>query len=464
MCKKHYPFGTFLLLIGAFLAFLPACKRDKAVEAESEVLTSSFDSEVVLKWNELLLEVERFTPGYLPPVSARAFAYIGLAAYETVVPGMPEYRSLANVHYNQLQLPVPDQRIAYHYPAALNTAYATIITKMYPTAPAAQLTQIITLQNFFNQKFESEVSPEVMEHSVKWGESIANTVYNWSKTDLAGHEGFLHNTDPNYVPPSGPGRWQPTFPNFGAALLPHWGDVRTFAATPDDRCPDPLPYSTDESSEFYVQAKETENKINLIKQGLNYEDRWIAEFWSDDCPALTFSPAGRWIAIASQAIENTSADLAKAVVVNAKVGMAVCDAGIRAWGEKYRFNLLRPVDYIRNDLGHPNWNSIMCPDGSGQYFTPAFPTYPSGHGTFGGAAAEVLTAEFGHHYAMTDNCHKDRTEFIGTPRSFQSFYDMATENAYSRLPIGVHFRMDSDAALDLGYTVGRRVNDLPWKK
>jgi len=40
---------------------------------------------------------------------------------------------------------------------------------------------------------------------------------------------------------------------------------------------------------------------------------------------------------------------------------------------------------------------------------------------------------------------------------------MAQENAYSRLPIGVHFRMDSEAALDLGYKVGRRVNNLPWQ-
>ena len=65
---------------------------------------------------------------------------------------------------------------------------------------------------------------------------------------------------------------------------------------------------------------------------------------------------------------------------------------------------------------------------------------------------------------MTDNCHKDRTDFIGTPRTFSSFYEMAAENAYSRLPIGVHFRMDAEAATDLGYKIGRKVNDLPWKK
>lgn len=75
----------------------------------------------------------------------------------------------------------------------------------------------------------------------------------------------------------------------------------------------------------------------------------------------------------------------------------------------------------------------------------------------------MLTAEFGHHFVLSDKCHEGRTEFKGTPRTFNSFYEMAQENAYSRIPLGVHFRMDAEAATDLGYKVGRRVNDLPWR-
>ncbi|HEX5113180.1 MAG TPA: vanadium-dependent haloperoxidase [Saprospiraceae bacterium] len=462
MIKTLFSTAKFLALSLLVMLLATACQDEDNITPESH-LTSSYDNEVILKWNDLLLEIDRYTPGYLPPVSGRSYAYIGLAAYETAVPGMPDYKSLGK-YYSGLALPSSAGGDAYYYPAALNSAYATMVTKLYPTVPAAQFSKVITLQNELNAKYEAEVSAQQYETSVAWGKAVAEAVYLWSTTDPAGHEGYLHNTDPAYVPPAGPGLWQPTYPNFGKALLPHWGDVRTFAATPDDRCQAPLPYSTDPNSEFFVQAKETQNKLNLIRQGLNYEDKWIAEFWSDDCAALTFSPAGRWMAIASQALELTSANLEKAVVVSAKVGMAVCDAGIRCWGEKYRFNVIRPVDYIRNEMGDSNWNTIMCPDGAGQFFTPQFPTYPSGHGTFGAAAAEVLTNEFGNNFSMTDRCHEGRTEFIGTPRTFQSFYEMAQENAYSRLPIGVHFRMDAEAAVDLGYQVGRRVDGLPWKK
>lgn len=460
MINKLLNMGKWCMAIIVLFSFITACQEEDTVTTPDKT-TASYDNEVVIKWNELLLDVERYTPGYLPPVSARSFGYIGLAAYETAIPGMPDHKSLGHI-YAGLHLPTPDKNVTYHYPTAINAAYAAMISRLYPTVPAAQYSEVITLQNSLNSKFESEVTPAVFGASVAWGQAVAEAVYQWSATDPVGHEGYLHPFDPAYVPPTGPGKWQPTYPNFGNALLPHWGDVRTFAAKADDKCSDPLPFSTDESSEFYVQAKETENKINLIRQGLNYEDKWIAQFWSDDCAALTFTPAGRWVAITNQALESTHADLAKAVTVQAKIGMALCDAGIRCWGEKYRFNLLRPVDYIRNVMGHDTWNSIMCPDGAGQYFTPQFPTYPSGHGTFGSAAAEVLTAEFGQNFVMTDNCHKDRFDFIGTPRSFNSFYEMASENAYSRIPIGVHFRMDAEAALDLGYQVGRRVNNLPW--
>ena len=144
--------------------------------------------------------------------------------------------------------------------------------------------------------------------------------------------------------------------------------------------------------------------------------------------------------------------------------MALSDAGVRCWNEKYKYNYLRPVDYIQKSMGHPEWNTVMCPDGSGNYFTPPFPAYPSGHATFGAAAAEVLTDVFGFSYPMTDRCHEGRTEFLSTPRTFQRFYDMAEENAYSRVPLGVHFRMDAEAGLDLGYRIGRKVNQLAWQK
>lgn len=456
--RSLWKFGVF-----ALMAISITMCTDDEIETIFQS-TTSYDNEVALSWNKVLLDLERFTPGYRPPVSARNLGYIGLAAYESVVNGMTdEYRSIADV-YPGLVVPTTDRGTEYHWPTVLNATYARILAHFFPTAPFEYASKIQITETQFNNDFIGQVSQEVFNRSQEYGRNVADAVFAWSATDIAGHEAYLRPHPTDYVPPTGPGLWQPTYPDYTRALFPYWGSVRRFAITPDEvRIKDPLPYSTDPNSDIYLQARETQITINQIKAGQKYEEKWIADFWSDDCAAKTFSPAGRWVAVANQVVEAQNADLGTAVFTYAKVGMALADAGIAAWHEKYRFNYQRPIDYIRQVMGDNNWNSIMCPNGS-EFYTPPFPAYPSGHATFGGAATEVLSSIYGYSYSMTDNCHLGRTDFISTPRTYNTFYEMAEENAFSRIPIGVHFRMDSEQGLLLGYRAGRAVNRLPWKR
>ena len=46
--------------------------------------------EALLKWYGLVLELVRHTPTYSPPVASRAFAYLGIAAYEATASGSPD--------------------------------------------------------------------------------------------------------------------------------------------------------------------------------------------------------------------------------------------------------------------------------------------------------------------------------------------------------------------------------------
>jgi membrane-associated phospholipid phosphatase len=193
---------------------------------------------------------------------------------------------------------------------------------------------------------------------------------------------------------------------------------------------------------------------------LSYEDAWIAEFWGDDIFELTCEPAGRWISVANQAAQLYQINLETAVELYAKLGMALCDGGIITWHNKYEYNVLRPSDYIQHVID-PNWQSHLLT--LHDCINPPFPAYPSGHATFGAAAAGIFNSFFGYQVSFTDYSHADRQEFNGTPRSFSSWNQMADENAYSRLPLGVHFQMDADAGLSIGYQAAYRVNNLPWK-
>lgn len=460
--KKNFTHPrSFTLALLTLLAVAFSCQRDDNTLDIADH-PSDYSYEMPQAWNNTITNVERYTTGYRPPIAARSMGYINLAAYESVQPGMEELYNSFDGYFPGLDVPEIEPGLEYNWALVLNATYARAAAHFYPTAPAAQLFEIFRLEDDFNDKYRPQVSNEVFVRSVEYGRRVADAVYRWSATDAVGHEAYLRTNDPSYVPPTGYGKWQPTYPDFAQALLPNWGKARTLAANQTDVCPEPLAISSSPSAPVYKQAEEVQRVVNQIKAGNRYEDRWIADFWSDDCPILTFTPPSHWVAIASQVLQTTKAKLPLALETYAKVGIAVHDAGIRAWHEKYKYNVERPVDFIRREM-EPNWNTIMCPDGSGQYFTPPFPAYPSGHATFGAAAAEVLTDLFGN-FPFTDRCHEGRTEFIGTPRVFDNFYEAAEENAYSRVPIGVHFEMDATAGLDLGYGIGKKVNKLPWRK
>ena len=111
----------------------------------------------------------------------------------------------------------------------------------------------------------------------------------------------------------------------------------------------------------------------------------------------------------------------------------------------------RPDTYIKRNI-NKNWEPL--------HHTPNFPAYPSGHATFGAAAGEILKSIFGNKISITDRSHEDNKEFIGTPRSFNSFDKMILENATSRLYLGVHYRMDCDEGLRLGKIIGMNAAKL----
>lgn len=444
-----------LLLFGTLIITLNSCEKDTI---DPGPRNQQYDHDLALAWNRLFLDAERFTNGYRPPVSARASGFIGLIAYESIVHGSDEYRSIAPI-----PLVLPDLDETYDWEVSLHAAYETAFFHFFPTMPAEQQFKVRDHIQLYKQRLQERVTPRVYFRSHEFGQQIANQIINWAATDTWGHEAFNRNSDPAYIPPSGPQMWQPTYPDYTPALLPYWGKCRTFAALPQDIPPPPITFSTNPGSELYRQAEVVRALVNDIKAGNQTNQLWIAQFWSDDCPILTFTPSGRFISIANQLVERENLDLFDAVYLYAKTGMALNDAGIKCWEGKYTYNLLRPIDYIRNFMNEPDWNTVMCPDGSGNYFTPPFPAYPSGHATFGAAACTVFADMFGEQYTFTDRSHEGRTEFDGRPRTFTRFQDIAKENAYSRIPLGVHFQMDADAGVDLGNIIGQRVNALPWK-
>ncbi|MBK8919944.1 MAG: vanadium-dependent haloperoxidase [Saprospirales bacterium] len=453
--------------------------REYEVEPPKAVV-SAYDCDVFLKWNDVFLQIDRYAVGYRPGPVPHALGYMGFAAYEAVVPGMPGHNSLANL-YSDLAIPKFDEGQEYYWPAVINEVYAFMMKRFFfhmETAYPNEFGLVEEMRQQLHNEYALRTTPEILERSEARGVEVARAIYDWEKEDIHAHNAFL-NPQPPYNAPTGPGFWEPTIPDFVQALFPFWGQVRTFALREEEQLARlPIPYSENPQSLFFSQALEVFSTVKNIKENGPgaYEQRWLAEFWSDDILGLTFSPPARLIAVANQVVKSETMDLEGAAELYAKMGMALNDIGVAVWQSKYVYNLERPVSYIRRVMPQyypdaANWTTLLNNPVSGyQGITPAFPAYPSGHSGFGGAGGKILSDFFefkSNHpgtYTFTDRCHINRSEFIGTPRTLASFKDLAYEDAYSRIPLGVHFRMDCDEGVRLGELAAQRVLELPWKK
>jgi hypothetical protein len=395
--------------------------------------------------HDLARDLVRTTPGYSPPVASRALAYAGLALYEAVVLGMDGFRSFGELRPG-LELPRAGMNRVYEWPLAATAALASILRSLFPTAPPERLAAVDALESSFAARLGARVPAGVSARSIGRGQDVAAMLFEWSKGDR-GHEGYLHNFLP-YDAPVGPGYWVPTPPGFSPALEPYWGSNRCLAIAGGAACPpdDHPPFSERRGSVFYGQALEVYDAVNQ----LTAEQEAIARFWSDD-PGQTPTPPGHSISIATQVLRDQDASLATAAEAYARVGIAVCDAFIACWYQKYRYNLIRPVTYLQRRVD-PGWLPLLV--------TPPFPEYTSGHSIQSAAALQTLTDLFGDRYAFVDHTHDNRGL---PPRSFGSFLEAAQEAAISRLYGGIHYRAAIDNGLTQGTCIGQAVTALPLR-
>ncbi len=441
--KLKWP--LFIVLLVGGLVYTAGCLYTTRVEPSEAV-------QIALEWNQLMLDAEVYTEGYRGPVAARAYGYVGLAAYEAALPGLPrDFQSMSHM-YPLLKLPQAPAHEEYQLSIALNAAYSSILSYFFLSTPATIKTKQEKLRKKWDDVLMKEVDSTTVRNSIHFGEAVSRAIYEWSATDSVGNRANLHNYDKNYKAPVGEGKWVTSVYFPMPPLLPKWGNVRPFVINTEDFIAKPLPpYSVQPNELYHAQAVE----VLSLSKPLSAENQWIAEFWNDDRPGLTFSPAGHWLAITNQVISKERPSIEKTLETYLKIGFALSDVMVATWKAKYLYNLERPETFIQKNLAK-EWRPYSP--------SPPFPTYPSGHSMMGAAASVILTHFYGDQYEMTDHSHKGLRDFVTEPRKFKSFDEMAKENALSRIFLGVHFRMDCEEGLRLGDLIGKEMVNLELEK
>ena len=404
---------------------------------------------IVVSPNELHMAIDKVTEIMIhdifsPPVASRIYAYPNIAAYEIIALNDENYNSLAGQAHELTAIPKPDSTQPVNYALSALVAHMDISSRVIFSED-----KLATFRDSLYTIWESKNSRE-FNASKEYGLQVAEHIAKWMNTDNYNQT----RTMPKFtVDTDDPSRWQPTPPAYMDGIEPHWNKIRPFVIDSANQfIPDPPPpFSMEEDSEFYKEVKEVYDiSLEITEKGDASEEIAIAQFW--DCnPYVSvtrghlmfatkkISPGAHWIGITKIAAKNTNSDFNRTVYAYTKTSMAIADAFISCWDEKYRSNLIRPETLINEHIDE-NWQPVLQ--------TPPFPEYTSGHSVVSGAAATALTDIFGDNFAFDD----DTEVPYGLPaRSFNSFNEAADEAAISRMYGGIHYRK----AVAIGVKQGR---------
>lgn len=252
-----------------------------------------------------------------------------------------------------------------------------------------------------------------------------------------------------YLPNStDPYQWQLTAGCSPAGgILYHWANLRTFGiANAEDFRADPPPALT---SPQYTRAFDEVKRVGSKNSTERPQDRTdVARFYASTSPAYIFNMAARQM---SEAEGQSMLHLARSLAL---VNMAISDAAVASFGNKYHYTTWRPETAIRNADIDDNPKTEREQGWEPYIVAPCFPAYTSNHATLSGAGAEVLRriyGEGGHAITITNPAVQ------GLSYSYLTLNQILSDIDDARVFGGIHFRFDQDAGGKLGRAVGTEV-------
>lgn len=267
-----------------------------------------------------------------------------------------------------------------------------------------------------------------------------------------------------------PGSWRPTGNGCVDPVDAHWGGVKPFALTSGSQFRRTGPggyttYSSLLSSGLYASQVNEVRSLGAATGSTRTADQTRAAwFWANDLDG-TYKPPGQLLSITKSVVQAKTSDPRQVALAFARVGLAMADAGIAAWDQKFRtsVDLWRPetaialADTDNNPATSPDptWRPLSA-DRGGVNFSPCFPAWVSGHATLAAAWAGIMRSTFGDTVSFTATT-EDPHAATGETRSFTSFTQAATEDARSRVYLGVHYQFDADDGMGTGYDVANHV-------
>lgn len=402
-------------------------------------------ADIVTDWNQIACDVFlRDTDYQNPGMASRSMAMMNLAMYDSL--------NVINPTHQPFYTHAAPMDEASAEAAAIQAAYR-VLSSTYPSQ-----------QSYLHEKVEASLGmiPDdaAKANGIAFGNQVGNSIVAIRATD--GFDNMVQ-----YVPNGGVGRWEPDPLNPDQeAWGPQWGELDLFGLVDmEGLYPDRMP---DLTSQEYTDAFNEVKELGALNSATRTEEQTeIALFWAYDRLGMG-TPMRLYNDILRRLALDQGTDLMDNARLFAMSSTSVADAGIVAWDSKFEYDFWRPISGIRraDEDGNPDtemdpdWEPLGAPGGTApdgstiDDFTPPFPTYLSGHASFGGALFRSLENFYG-----TDEMPFEigSDEVPGKTRSFDRFSDASAENGRSRVYMGIHWNFDDTEARAMGVRVADEI-------
>ncbi|MCC6411620.1 MAG: phosphatase PAP2 family protein [Saprospiraceae bacterium] len=419
--------------------------------SEQREAVAYWGSNAVLRWNEIARElvakynlppapnedgtypgpnaanpgVYPFFPFANPPYTSRAYAYLSVAQYDALIVAWKakyQYNRKAPYRNSDVVCLLPENDLP-SYPsedAVISAASEKVLAAMFPLEVEYLKAKAEEHRN--SRLWAGANTQSDLDAGKALGEAVATSVLDRSKSDgmkTAGGNPAKWDSLETAAQTQFGWHWESQETPQRPGMLPFYGNVRTWCIT-NGASVRPGPPPAIGSAEFETAVAELKD----IADNLTDDQRRIANFWGDGVG--TYTPPGHWNRIAGESIIPMRCNPLRTARVLAYLNMAIADAGVCCWETKYFYHYPRPVEAI------PGFKSLLG--------TPNFPSYTSGHSTFSGAGAAVLSYFF--------------------PAEASRFDKEALDASNSRIYGGIHYRFDCEVGLEVGKTVGEAANAI----
>jgi hypothetical protein len=379
---------------------------------------------VVIQWNQIL---QTLFPGTGPGLQLRSSPMMHIAMFDAI--------NAIEEAYTPYHVQVKSSR-GGSAEAAAATAARDVLTALYPaqqaTFDSALATQLAGMPRGLVQQGQAV------------GHASAAAVLEWRQNDgWPPTQTAVTTPDPSYVLPPFPGLWQPTPPANSFATFTFYPNVVPFAmVTSTQFLPSPPPTLT--SARYAADFNEVKLLGSVNSAARTPEQTLWAQVHAGVNTQIGFFHV--WHRVAGDVAQRERLSLVDTARTFVLLTVGLHDGLQTSFTSKFAYGLWRPVTAIRRadeDLNaataaDPAWLPLLA--------TPPYPSYAGNAACLSAASARALQIAFGRDDIPFTVVYPRTMGLPTETRDYAGFWDLAEQQARSRIHGGIHYQFDSDAS------------------